>query len=199
MPLIKEKELSKGASWFSSECSRDRAHHTEDNQWNSRHLALFANDWIGKKPDHQDWGMAEVTSIDFSCGRLIIGEHSKSYSGFGEIIFPQYYEASYATVALKARAEELRYEFEVLSKRWQRDSRHISLISKKVAHPAYLRIIGMGEAAIPLLLEALRDKPDHWFAALRAIANTDPCPIDANPSEAREAWLSWGKSHGYID
>jgi hypothetical protein len=56
----------------------------------------------------------------------------------------------------------------------------------------------MGKPALPLLLEVLRDKPSHWFAALRAVANVDPVDPEANPSEARKAWLDWGKSEGYI-
>ncbi len=97
------------------------------------------------------------------------------------------------------KAELLRVEFEALAKKWQRETVHLSLISKKISHPAYFRIVGMGEAVIPLLLEALRDKPAHWFAALRATANIDPSPADANPSMAREAWLKWGRSEGLID
>jgi hypothetical protein len=57
----------------------------------------------------------------------------------------------------------------------------------------------MGKPVVPLLLESLRDSPTHWFAALRATANVDPCAVDANPSQAREAWLSWGRALGYID
>ena len=57
----------------------------------------------------------------------------------------------------------------------------------------------MGEAVVPLLLEELRERPAHWFAALRATTNFDPSTAEANPSQAREAWLEWGKSQGYID
>jgi hypothetical protein len=98
-----------------------------------------------------------------------------------------------------AKSEPLRVEFDALEKKWKRETKHLSLISKKVAHPAYLRIIALGEPAIPLLLEALRDRPSHWFAALQAISNADPCHDDATPSEARIAWLEWGMRNGYID
>jgi hypothetical protein len=77
--------------------------------------------------------------------------------------------------------------------------KHLSLISKKVTHNSYLRIIGMGEGAIPLILESLRARPDHWFVALRATTNVDPSKPDDNPSMAREAWISWGIEQGYID
>ena len=100
---------------------------------------------------------------------------------------------------LRARSEQLRKEFEILAEQWRQDTLHLSQISKKVAHPAYFRIMGMGEAVVPLLLEALRDKPSHWFAALQATANVNPVADGANPVQAREAWLRWGKSNGLVD
>ena len=100
---------------------------------------------------------------------------------------------------MRARAESLRDEFQHLSDQWSRETQHVSQISKKVAHPAYFRIMGMGESVVPLLLEALRDRPAHWFAALRATANIDPAPAGASPSAARDAWLKWGESQGLID
>jgi hypothetical protein len=100
---------------------------------------------------------------------------------------------------LRLQAERLRPEFAALVEQWQLDTRHLSLICKKITHEDYFRIIGMGRPVIPLLLEELRKRPAHWFAALRATANVDPSPEGATPSQAREAWLEWGKSRGYID
>jgi len=104
----------------------------------------------------------------------------------------------YYGTSASLNAERLRSEFAKLSAQWRRETRHLSLVQKKIIHPAYLRIIGLGEAVVPLLLEALRDEPAHWFTALKATTNVDPCPPNANPAIAREAWLTWGKSHGYI-
>ena len=100
---------------------------------------------------------------------------------------------------LRLRAESLRAEFTPLAEQWRRDSQHLSLISKKVMHPAYFRIMGMGEAVVPLLLEELRDRPSHWFLALKSTANVDPVPPGGNPASAREAWLQWGRTEGLID
>ena len=66
-------------------------------------------------------------------------------------------------------------------------------------HPAYQRIIGMGESAIPLLLEELDARPDHWAWALRAITGVDPVP-DASRGKLRptaDAWVKWGRDNGY--
>ncbi len=100
---------------------------------------------------------------------------------------------------LRLKAERLRPEFLRLSDQWQSETKHLSLVSLKVAHPFYFRIIGMGEAVVPLLLEALRDRPSHWFVALQATANTNPVPNGSNPLVARDAWLNWGRSKRFID
>ena len=96
-------------------------------------------------------------------------------------------------------SEQIRVEFNELAEQWLRDTRHLSLISQKVAHPVYFRIIGLGRPVVPLLLEELRDRPSHWFVALKATANADPVPPGVNPAAAREAWLDWGRQHGLIE
>jgi hypothetical protein len=103
------------------------------------------------------------------------------------------------TLVQRSQSERLRPEFEALAAQWRRDTQHLSQISKMVVHPCYLRIIGMGEPALPLLLEELRDRPAHWFVALQSIANTDPTPKGSSPAVARDLWLAWGRTQGYID
>ena len=158
--------------------------------------------WGVPKPDRleraKDWGSSES-------GRLICQDWSDEvkaqYDAERRVreIFSACLKPQSSGVFLRSQADRLRPEFSALAEQWRSETRHLSLVSKKITHPSYLRIIGMGKPALPLLLEALRDKPSHWFAALRAVANVDPTEPEANPSEAREAWLSWGKSEGYID
>ena len=100
---------------------------------------------------------------------------------------------------LRIEAEKLRPEFVTLAQQWRRDTVHFSRVSQKVAHPAYRRIMAMGESAIPLLLESLHDRPAHWFAALTAAARLDPVPARSNAATARERWLEWGRKEGLVD
>jgi hypothetical protein len=198
MPLIYNNDLSVNEeTWFPSECVTENGG-TEDNGWNLRHVALSVNDWMSENQTVYDW-IGGGAGVAPHCEMLLELKHHSGASLTDRqeiVVLPG---DAYKAVALRLKTDQLRVEFEALSKKWHRDTVHLSLVSKKVGHPAYLRIVGMGEAAIPLLLEALRDRPTHWFAALRATANTDPSPIDANPSQARDAWLSWGRSQGYID
>ena len=72
-------------------------------------------------------------------------------------------------------------------------------VAGMVAHPAYQRIIGMGEEAVPFILQELERRPDHWFWALYAITGSDPVSEDAqgNLSKMTDAWLDWGHKNGY--
>ena len=88
--------------------------------------------------------------------------------------------------------------FMQLVEQWHIERRMTSSISQMTLCPAYLQIIGMGEKALPLILEQLRredDDPDHWFAALEAISGQDPVPEDAygDTLEMAKAWLRWEK------
>lgn len=66
-------------------------------------------------------------------------------------------------------------------------------------HPAYQQIIGLGPDVVPLLLAELEGHPDHWFWALHAITREDPVPSESRGKikAMAQAWLDWGKRHGY--
>jgi hypothetical protein len=65
---------------------------------------------------------------------------------------------------------------------------------------SYQNIIGMGEPAVPLILEELRREPDHWFWALEAITLENPVSPEAKGKieEMTKAWVQWGINKGYI-
>ena len=42
--------------------------------------------------------------------------------------------------------------FGKLARNWKAETEHFSKVTKRVLHPAYQKIIGMGEYAIPLIL-----------------------------------------------
>jgi hypothetical protein len=68
--------------------------------------------------------------------------------------------------------------------------------------PAYQSIIGIGPAAIPLILSQLEsegEEPDHWFWALRALTSADPVKEEDRGDIVRmaTAWIEWGRAQGY--
>lgn len=94
--------------------------------------------------------------------------------------------------------EALQERFEQLKSQWKRDTEMLSSISRIIKHPAYQKIILIGEKAIPLILADLQKEPDHWFYALTKLTKADPVKPEDDFDQAIEAWLSWGKKHGYI-
>ncbi len=92
----------------------------------------------------------------------------------------------------------LKQQFEELVRQWKKERGPTSSVVKMAAHPAYRQIIGMGQAAIPLLLAELERQPDHWFIALHEITGVDPVPKELRGQlmEMTAAWLRWGHAHG---
>jgi hypothetical protein len=68
---------------------------------------------------------------------------------------------------------------------------------KRFMHPAYQRIIGLGQPAVPLLIEELRTRPDHWFWALSCIVGIDPAQGATTVESAAERWINWAAEAGY--
>jgi hypothetical protein len=92
--------------------------------------------------------------------------------------------------------------FKKLASVWKAETELESRVSRKVIHPAYQKIIGMGEAAIPLILADLSENgPDDWFWALTAITDENPISeeIAGNMHAMTETWLQWGRKAGFLE
>jgi len=78
---------------------------------------------------------------------------------------------------------------------WSRETAHLSSHSTRRRHPAYQQIIGLGRAAIPMLLGELQHHPDFWFSALRELTGEDPVEdhMRGKFDEMRDAWLEWAR------
>jgi hypothetical protein len=114
------------------------------------------------------------------------------------------FTALQASVVLLAEVQpdvafhSLRDRFWQLADQWSTDTAALSNTSKAVMHPSYQQIIGMGAAVLPLILESLRDRPDHWFWALTAIVGRDVAKGTQTFQEAASAWLDWGARSGLL-
>src|SRR5437868_470512 len=89
--------------------------------------------------------------------------------------------------------------FRELASRWRKDTAFLSSTSEIATHPSYQQIIGMGKEALPFIFAALREQPEHWFWALRAITGEDPVP-PASRGDLRQmtaVWLKWASEHQY--
>ena len=94
----------------------------------------------------------------------------------------------------------VRERFQQLAAQWKERSRHMSNTGQMVMLKPYQQIIGMGECAVPLILEELEREPDQWFWALEAITQENPVPPEAagKVQQKAQAWITWGKQRGYL-
>jgi hypothetical protein len=145
-------------------------------------------------------------------GRYLLAQ-SEGYSDYSMLINTAYtliiddYQLATACdwtktlVALHGEAETDEEKFERLANQWRESRGPTSSVTQMAMHPAYQQIMGMGKAAIPLILKELAREPDHWFWALKAISGVDPVPQESRGdlSAMAEAWLNWGRKEGYIE
>ena len=85
------------------------------------------------------------------------------------------------------------------ARRWKEERGPTSSTTEMAMCPSYQRIIGLGPAAVPLILRELEREPNHWFWALKAITGEDPVP-DASRGKVPEMsrlWVEWGRRQGY--
>lgn len=97
----------------------------------------------------------------------------------------------------------LRDRFQRLVKEWKVQRGFSSSITEGALCPAYQKIIGMGQPAVPLILgqlEAEGDDPDQWFWALNAITGRQPVREEEQGDFVKMAhiWLGWGRHKGYV-
>ena len=93
---------------------------------------------------------------------------------------------------------ELKQEFTTLVDEWRQETMMLSSTTAIVSNFAYYRIIGLGRAAVPLILKDLQEHGGHWFLALRALTGENPvAPEEAGSmKKMTQAWLEWGHQHG---
>jgi hypothetical protein len=86
--------------------------------------------------------------------------------------------------------------FQNLVNVWKKERSAISSITEAAMIPSYLKIVGMGQDAVPLIMRQLKsegDDPDQWFLALRLITGQNPVNADHQGDflKMSKAWLEW--------
>lgn len=95
--------------------------------------------------------------------------------------------------------ETIEQRFRRLEAKWKADTGHLSSVTAVTSHPAFREIVGMGDAVVPLMLHDLAETPQLWIWALPEITGADPVPPGdrGKVSKMSEAWVRWGREHGY--
>lgn len=104
------------------------------------------------------------------------------------------------SVSYSQQPDTLEKEFAKHSKRWIRDTVHLSSPSEKYLHPSYARIMGLGAPAVRLILRSLEKQPADWFYALRAMTGANPVTsaMAGDMDQMMDAWLQWGRDRNLV-
>ena len=104
------------------------------------------------------------------------------------------------THIVKCICPDIKARFYHLLRQWKEEVDGTSLIYERAMLPSYQEIIGLGVAALPLILKELEKETDHWFWALRAITGCNPVPKESQGrlKEMKTFWIQWGKQEGHI-
>jgi len=96
--------------------------------------------------------------------------------------------------------DSLSPRFHRLALEWEQATLNASSPDTITAHPAFRRIVSLGDAAIPLALARLRQNPGDWPLVLRHLAGMSPvAEADrGNMPKMVKAWIAWGKANGHI-
>ena len=100
-------------------------------------------------------------------------------------------------ISLKKTGPQL--TFETLASQWKEQVGGSSFVAEKTNHPAYQKIIEMGQVVVPFILRELEQKPTHWFEALKAITGANPVQPEqrGRTKQMAQAWIKWGREQGY--
>ena len=100
----------------------------------------------------------------------------------------------------------LRTRFNELASQWRKDIGHKSSLRRVVFNRAYLSIMLMAaddakhqKLITRFILEDLKNRGGHWFWALQAMTGASPAQFGDSFDTVRNAWIEWGRKHGYLE
>lgn len=164
------------------------------------------------KEEYSEWKVEDYSkaSRDSAWGRDILLSVAREQRAEWSDCVKRRYEPARRVLRLfswhyrsRPETDTVKKLFEEHAERWKRETLHWSSVTKMIAHPSYLRIIGLATNSTKreitrLLLRELQNEPDHWFAALTAITGQDPVGPEDDFDEAINAWLEWGRQEGIL-
>lgn len=114
-------------------------------------------------------------------------------------LLKRFYQMAAEVSAEDHNADRVEHRFTELKEWWKADTETMSNLSDMVEHPAYQEVISMGWDVVSVLIQELRQEPEHWFVALATITGTDVAQGEATPAGAAQKWVQWWDSTDWTD
>ena len=165
--------------------------------YSSGGIATAKENFFSPPPEQKDEPGRFAEAVEYARNLSAIQREVRSII---EDYASQIAEQFVAPTQTQERSDSVAHKFQELAQHWRAETGHLSSVTKQVMHPSYQRIIGLGPAALPALLQEVRQRSDYWFWALNAITGEDPVQQEdlGNVPKMSEAWLTWGRQRGLI-
>lgn len=140
------------------------------------------------------WGISEV-NISISCRK-----YCWTVVHFVEDEVAENEEETEALLNFWNELQQTYPRFQELKATWLEETKFFSSSTDIISNPSYREIISLGDVAVALILDDLRENgPDHWFAALMELTGADPVPKEhaGNISEMALDWFHWAEEKTY--
>lgn len=147
-------------------------------------------------PRPVSWTKIRVRQLLAVALPLLAKQHQRVPAVAGETYWRRVVDATSASKS----PSSIRIQFDELATRWERETRNLSSPQAMASHPAYAKIIRLGNDALPLIFERMERQPGFWFEALRRITGEDPVQSAqrGNVDAMWKAWVKWGTERGHI-
>jgi hypothetical protein len=91
---------------------------------------------------------------------------------------------------------DLKAAFRKFAERWRRETALVSSSTARTQNRWYKKIIELGPAVVPMIIDELRERPDLWFDALEELTGTSPVPESSRDSvlKSAQAWIDWSET-----
>jgi hypothetical protein len=102
----------------------------------------------------------------------------------------------FAEEAVSRRPQVLQGVFSQLADEWNNDTQFQSSLATITSHPAYQKIVSLGDEVVPLILRDMAASHRPWFSALREITGIDPVHHSerGNVAAMVNSWLRWARA-----
>lgn len=81
--------------------------------------------------------------------------------------------------------------FTALADKWQEETGMLASPYRRMEHPSFRQIVGMGLTAVPLIFKHWETHEDDWFFALGPIVGESPAQGTTTYDAAKQKWLDW--------
>jgi hypothetical protein len=103
-------------------------------------------------------------------------------------------------LSIKEKPNVIGMKFSEYRAKWENEIQFSSSVTEVISNMWFLKMIGLGKAALPYMRTALEEVGGSWCLAIEAVSGETPDLSEedsTNFRKLREFWIKWLNQHGY--